>query len=176
MIIPFFKKLDSETRTQGLAVRKIENSFLYLGTGEPHKNHKRLIDAFCLFYDKYKIGVLTLSVDLEYPEIYNYILEKTKCQYPIHNLGYISHRKKVAEEYAKAQFLIFPSLKESLGLPLIESLEFKCKILAANYDYVKEVCIPSYEFNPLDSLEIYKAFEVACFEKKIARKYILYYE
>lgn len=167
IIIPFFKILNPETLIQGRIFQKEENSFLYMGTGEPHKNHKRLIDAFCLFYDKYKVGVLILSVDIEYSDTYKYIDEKIKRKYPIRNLGYIKERNKVAEEYAKAQFLIFPSLKESLGLPLIEALKFKCKILAANYNYVKEVCIPSYEFDPLDSLEIYKAFEVAYLNKNL---------
>ncbi len=167
LIIPFFKIFDSETVISHLTVQKEDRSFLYLGTGEPHKNHKRLIDAFCLFYDKHKLGVLTLSVDSRYSEVYDYINEKIKYNYPIHNLGYLDDKTKVAEEYAKAQFLIFPSLKESLGLPLIESLRFNCKILASNYSYVKEVCIPSYEFDPLDIVQIYKAFEVACFNSDL---------
>ena len=50
--------------------------------------------------------------------------------------------------YSKSQFLIFPSVIESFGLPLIESIEFNCKILASNLPYVEEIVSPSLVFDP----------------------------
>jgi glycosyltransferase involved in cell wall biosynthesis len=44
--------------------------------------------------------------------------------------------------------LIYPSVIESFGLPLIESIEFNCKIIASNLDYVKEIVKPSVVFDP----------------------------
>ena len=54
----------------------------------------------------------------------------------------------------KSEYLIFPSLKESFGLPLIEGAQTKCFILASNLDYVHEIVEVSDTFNPLDENDI----------------------
>ncbi|RMZ59324.1 glycosyltransferase [Chryseobacterium nematophagum] len=156
-VVPFFKLL---TPPDVNSVKE-PDTFLYLGTADPHKNHKRLIDAFCLFYDQYKKGVLIITVGNQYPQIYKYVENKIKKNYPIRNLGYINDKRKVALEYTRSKFVIFPSLKESFGLPLVESLQFNCKILAADLDYVKQVCHPSYQFDPRSTEQIFNAFEKA---------------
>ncbi|CAA7386205.1 glycosyltransferase [Chryseobacterium fistulae] len=158
-IVPFFKLLTPDILAPDVKSLKEPDTFLYLGTAEPHKNHKRLIDAFCLFYDRYKKGVLIITVGDQYPQIYKYVENKIKNNYPIRNLGYIKDRRKVALEYMRSKFVIFPSLKESFGLPLIESLQFDCKILAADLDYVQQVCRPSYQFDPRSTEQIFNAFE-----------------
>ena len=50
--------------------------------------------------------------------------------------------------YSQSKFLIYPSVVESFGLPLIESLEFNCKIIASQLPYVNEIVKPSLVFNP----------------------------
>ena len=50
--------------------------------------------------------------------------------------------------YSQSKFLIYPSVVESFGLPLIESLEFNCKIIASKLPYVNEIVKPSLVFNP----------------------------
>ena len=62
----------------------------------------------------------------------------------------------ISHIYSIADFLIFPSLNESLGLPLIEASFYKLPIIASNLDYVYEVCNPNITFNPLSEEDIYK--------------------
>ena len=54
----------------------------------------------------------------------------------------------INEIYKISDFLIFPSLNESLGLPLIEASLHKLPIIASNLDYVYEVCEPNLTFDP----------------------------
>ena len=56
--------------------------------------------------------------------------------------------------YEKNQNLIFPSLKESFGLPLIEATLKKLNVISSKLDYVNYVIEPSLSFNPLDIEDI----------------------
>ena len=59
-IIPFYKSFKKNEDIGN--IEKIPNSFLYVSNAYPNKNHLRLIDAFCNFYDKYKKGKLIVTV------------------------------------------------------------------------------------------------------------------
>ena len=74
----------------------------------------------------------------------------------IQNLGIIS-KEKLSNFYLESKFLIFPSLNESLGLPLIEAVNRDCFIIASDKEYVKEVVNPSIVFNPYSSDNISEA-------------------
>ena len=62
----------------------------------------------------------------------------------------------VNQIYKIADFLIFPSLNESLGLPLIEASFYNLPIISSNLDYVFDVCNPILTFNPYSGDDIYR--------------------
>ena len=156
-VIPFYKTIECHQDLHNSVFRE-PNSFLYVSLPTLHKNHRRLIEAFCLFYDRQKLGKLTVTVDDSNPEIYSLIEERIELGYPIENIGVIT-RDGLAEIYLKSEFLFYPSLRESFGLPLIEASKFGCKIVAADLDYVKNVCVPSLLFNPEEVESMSVAFE-----------------
>jgi glycosyltransferase involved in cell wall biosynthesis len=47
---------------------------------------------------------------------------------------------QVIEEYAECDALVFPSLEESYGLPLIEAMHLGLPIVAADLPYARELC------------------------------------
>ena len=59
--------------------------------------------------------------------------------------------------YGQSKYVIFPSLFESFGLPLIEGIASGCKIIAADLSYTYAVIRPSFTFNPFEVDEIKKA-------------------
>jgi glycosyltransferase involved in cell wall biosynthesis len=65
------------------------------------------------------------------------------------------------ELYFNCPYLIFPSIMESFGLPLIEAAESGMKVLASNLPYVYDVIIPSLTFGPLDKISIADAVSKA---------------
>ena len=147
---PQFKKLD-------LNIKREEGRFLYVSNANPHKNHIRLINAFCIFYDQNKKGKLVLTVSNDYPEVLELIANK-KNKYPIINLGFIDH-VSLQKEYLSSEYFVFPSLSESLGLGIVEAIESGCKIIAADLPYTYAACDPSCTFNPLDETSIANAFQ-----------------
>ncbi|WP_431243065.1 glycosyltransferase [Flavobacterium sp. P21] len=153
-ILPFypeFEKLD-------LKILRESNTYIYVSNANPHKNHERLISVFCDFYDQYKLGKLILTVNDSYPLVLKLIEEKVKHNYPIENIGFVD-RLTLYKKYLSSEFLIFPSLTESFGLGLIESIECGCKVICSNLQYSYEVCEPTLTFDPIDNKSIFNALE-----------------
>ena len=157
-IIPFYKSFKKNEDIGN--IEKIPNSFLYVSNAYPNKNHLRLIDAFCNFYDKYKKGKLIVTVSDNFTEVNIKIAQN----YPIENLGYVS-QEALVKYYKQSEFIIFPSTSESFGLGLIEGIEFNCKIIGANLPYTYVVCEPSIVFNPLSIESIEESFNYAVHNK-----------
>ncbi|WP_312135017.1 glycosyltransferase [Sphingobacterium sp.] len=152
-LMPFFPRMNKVENV----VRK-KNSYVFISKAPPHKNHVRLINAFCEFFDKHQIGELTITVDSAFPELIKMIEERVNLKYPIKNIGFID-RDKLSEVYQSNEYLIFPSLAESLGLGIAEAIECGCKVIGADLPYMYAVCKPSLVFNPLDEESILDAFE-----------------
>lgn len=153
-IKPFYPPLLAGTSS----FKKEPLTYLYVSTAAPHKNHAKLIESFCLFYDKHKKGKLRLTVGQEFAEIIYLIDEKVKLGYPIKNLGYLK-RNELLHYYQTSEYLIFPSLTESFGLGLVEGIENGCKVIAANLPYTFSVCNPSVVFDPYSVDSIVNGFE-----------------
>lgn len=154
-IIPFYPPLNKHENIQ-----RINQSYLYVSNPTPHKNHILLINAFCEFFDKFKRGKLTVTVDDSNINVLNLIKEKQKGGYPINNIGFVE-RGKLEKEYYQSEFLIFPSLAESFGLGIVEAIDCGCKVLGADLPYMHEACIPSLVFNPMDKESIIQCLSLS---------------
>ena len=142
LLIPFYPP-----SSESCFEERIKNSFLYVSSGAPHKNHIRLLHAFAKYYDKQKLGCLHLTVGSECIELCSLITSLQKQDYPIINHGFIE-RASVVKLYRSTEFLVYPSLSESFGLGIIEGIENGCKILGADRPYLYAVCGPSLVFDP----------------------------
>ncbi|WP_300672940.1 glycosyltransferase [Soonwooa sp.] len=154
--IPFYPPLS----IQDLYVQREKNTFIFVSNATPNKNHIRLINSFCKFYDKFGIGRLTLTVSDSFPEVKGIIEDRQKQGYPIENLGFIT-RHDLCLYYRKSEYLIFPSLAESFGLGIVEAIENGCKVIGADLGYMYEACEPSLVFNPTEEQSIYDSFCIA---------------
>lgn len=143
--LPFYEPINPESRS----IEKIKGQYIYVSLGLPYKNHKRLIEAFCEFYDKFKFGKLIVTLPNEYHEVLSVIQQKTQSGYPIENVGYVD-RKKVQQLLLESEYHIYPSLTESLGLGILESIDCGCKVIGADLPYMHEVCEPSVVFDPFN--------------------------
>ncbi|MDP1725480.1 MAG: glycosyltransferase [Bacteroidota bacterium] len=152
-IIPFFPSFNTITN-----ITRRKHTYIYVSTASPHKNHIRLIAAFCKFYDKYKIGELILTISDDYKKIIRLINLKNDMGYPIKNIGYVT-RENLVEFYQSSEFSIYPSLAESFGLGIVEAIENGCNIIGADLPYTYSICKPSIIFNPSDVNSIFLALE-----------------
>ena len=143
-----------------VSLPKIPHTYLYVSNANPHKNHHRLIEAFSEFYQKYRTGVLTVTVSDDFPEVVNIIQTKQAQGIPINNIGFVP-RENLQKLYLKTDFLIYPSLAESFGLGLVEAIEQGCKVIGADLSYTYAVCEPSLTFNPMQTESIVKALTLS---------------
>lgn len=135
-----------------------EYVFLYIASGEPHKNHRQLFAAWCLLAEEGLFPSLCVTLDVfRFASLYNE-LESMKKKYAIkvRNTGELPHREALAL-YPKATAVIYPSTFESFGLPLIEARQAGLPILAAEMDYVRDVLDPEQSFDPGSPLSIARA-------------------
>ncbi|OXB05326.1 hypothetical protein B0A81_15360 [Flavobacterium plurextorum] len=158
IVLPFYPPLRLKNEMEDKL--KQLNTYLYVSNAQENKNHLRLIEGFCKFYDKHHKGKLILTVSEKYSDIFGLIQEKITNNYPIENLGFIE-REKLIEIYQKSEYVIFPSLAESFGLGIIEGIELGCNVIASDLPYTYAVCEPSIVFDPDDINSIFLALEVS---------------
>ena len=134
--------------------------FLYVASGEPHKNHQRLIEALCLLAEDGLFPSLKLTLDKKkFSSLCSWIDQKINC----HGLNIVnagnSSRGEVELFYSQSGALIFPSTFESFGLPLVEARQAGLPILASELDYVRDVVDPEHTFDPESSVSIARAIK-----------------
>ena len=132
--------------------------FLYVASGDAHKNHAALLEAWRLLAEAGFKPSLALTVEpLRYPSILAEILRvANEYSLSIVNLGQLS-ADEVADLYQSSSALIYPSKTESFGLPLIEAAQYKLPILASELDYVRDVVVPVETFDPSSAVSIARA-------------------
>jgi len=135
-----------------------EFDFLYVASGEPHKNQRNLILAWQLLAEDGLRPVLCLTIDHDAgKELMAWIDGmKTRHDLRINNVSSAS-QTEIDALYGRAKALIYPSRCESLGLPLIEARNAGLPILASELDYVRDVIDPEQGFDPESPVSIARA-------------------
>lgn len=137
-----------------------ECRFFYVASGEPHKNHKLLIKAWCNLAEQGLFPILFLTLD---QSRFSELCKEVECvrqQYSLNitNLDNLSHSEILAF-YKKVDALIYPSTFESFGLPLIEARQAGLPILAPELDYVRDLIDPEQTFDPNSATSIARAVQ-----------------
>ncbi len=150
-VMPFYDFKTIEFYKDKHKENKIKYDFIYIGLPSNHKNHIILIEALKLIP---KDIFFTMAMTI--PEYEVELLNKIKdlnTNVKIINLGLLSYQATL-ENFSLSKCLIFPSLKETFGLPLIEAQIIGLDILASNLDYVYDVIDPTDTFNPYETNDI----------------------
>jgi glycosyltransferase involved in cell wall biosynthesis len=130
--------------------------FVYIASADPHKNHHKLLEAWCLLAEQ---GIRpSLALTVPSGSSLCTLIEQLTLQWQLNvsNLGQLTP-VEVSALYDQAAALIYPSTTESLGLPLIEANERNLPIIAAELDYVRDVVKPVETFNPDSHVSIARA-------------------
>jgi glycosyltransferase involved in cell wall biosynthesis len=127
-----------------------------------HKNHKALLEGFWRFREKFpgsdlKIvctGALDDRRSVFYAEV-----EKLRLQQYIVTPGFLPDRE-IGFLYRGARGLIFPSLYEGFGIPLLEAMQAGIPIACSNVTSLPEIGGGAvFYFNPENISEITQAIE-----------------
>jgi glycosyltransferase involved in cell wall biosynthesis len=132
--------------------------FLYVATGDPHKNHLNLLEAwkFLAAEGLYPSLCLTISAS-DHPELFR-IIEQSKIEYKL-DIHHVPARSwpDMQRLYGQSRALVYPSRLESFGLPLVEARQAGLSIIAAELDYVRDLIDPEETFDPESPLSIARA-------------------
>lgn len=132
--------------------------FIYIASDEPHKNHKNLLQAWRHLSKENIFPSLLLitskdtwisPVSKSYNKEFN--TQITVLEDP--------NREAVLESLNKSKSLVFPSLFESYGLPLIEAQRIGLEIIASELDYVRDIIEPDQSFDPNSYISISRAIK-----------------
>jgi glycosyltransferase involved in cell wall biosynthesis len=159
-ILPFMLKSSGYKRNvaRKQVVKRESYKFLYVASGEPHKNHRRLMEAWRLLAEEGLFPTLNLTLDVTLFSALCCEIEEI-CQLhrlKVTNMGLLSHVDVLAL-YKDMDALIYPSTFESFGLPLIEAIQAGLPVLASELDYVRDVMDPEQSFDPLSATSIARA-------------------
>ncbi|MBT3981910.1 MAG: glycosyltransferase [Bacteriovoracaceae bacterium] len=133
--------------------------FCYIASGEKHKNHVNLLKAWKLLKSQYGITPeLKLVLNkASYPDLCLWTEQFAKDNGLCVELISSLERNKLVDFLSGSKALVFPSLFESFGLPMIEAENLGVPILASDRDYVFDVITPAGVFDPLQPSSIARA-------------------
>jgi glycosyltransferase involved in cell wall biosynthesis len=108
---------------------------LFLGTIEPKKNIRRLIEAYISLNSEIPLVIAGKKGWLWEDEL----LPADKFKNKILFLNYLPS-EDMSYLYSGALFFIFPSLYEGFGLPPLEAMSFGCPVITSRIASLPEVC------------------------------------
>jgi glycosyltransferase involved in cell wall biosynthesis len=120
-----------------LKVKSLRPFFYFPAKLWPHKNHAILLQAFALFRSSspaHERFSLVLTGD---PTGW-YAFEAAYDTSRVSHLGYIA-RKSMPLLYRNASALVFPSLFEGFGMPVLEAFRFECPVVCSRSASLPEV-------------------------------------
>ncbi len=134
-----------------------DRPFLYVASGERHKNHRTLVQAWSRLAAEGIFPRLQLTLDqARFPLLSQWIEEQVRHHGLLVEVN-AATREDVPELYRKARALVYPSGFESFGLPLIEARQAGLPVLAPELDYVRDVLDPDESFDANSARSIARA-------------------
>ncbi|OUL35213.1 mannosyltransferase [Nostoc sp. T09] len=137
-----------------------QNYFLYLGRHNPHKNLERLITAFAALPNKYDYELwLAGPTDPRYTPNLKVQVQELGITNQVRFLDYVSYNE-LPKIINSAIALVFPSLWEGFGLPVLEAMACGTPVITSNISSLPEVAgDAAILINPYNPGEITEAIQ-----------------
>jgi glycosyltransferase involved in cell wall biosynthesis len=147
----------------------VQNYFLAIGPTYPHKNFELLIDAHsgldAAIREKYPLVIAGGKKDY-LAVLKKYIADKKAVNH-IYFIGYVPI-SLMPSLYKEAFALVFPSLYEGFGFPLLEAMASGCPVLASEVSSIPEVCAKAVlYFDPYNTQSLKIQLERIITDKKL---------
>ena len=139
---PQFQLIDDHDKLESIRSRYgLNKPFIYFPAATwPHKNHKRLLAALKLMKERYRFdGQLVLSgITMQANNEVLAEIGRLGLQDDVTMLGYLPH-EDLPYLYNLARVMVFPSLFEGFGIPLVEAMACGCPVACSNVTSIPEV-------------------------------------
>ncbi|MCZ4224378.1 glycosyltransferase family 4 protein [Pedobacter rhodius] len=151
---------------------------LYLGSVKPHKNLKRLLEAYEQLNSTVKEAnkvVIVGKVDgfiTGDPKLISYIRENPSLKENVVFTGFIEDVDMDAI-YSNANIFVFPSLYEGFGLPPLEAMLNECPVTTSSIPSLKEVCgNAAMYFDPSNIEDIKQKIESFIMDEDLKQQFV----
>lgn len=133
--------INPETEKHIYKTYGVSDYILAVGPTYPHKNFELLIGAYkSLAEDIRKKYPLVIAGGLkDYITKLKKIVATANLEHQVHFTGYVPAELMPAL-YKEAAFMVFPSLYEGFGFPLLEAMACGCPVICSNTSSMPEVC------------------------------------
>jgi glycosyltransferase involved in cell wall biosynthesis len=134
--------------------------FIYYGGSDPHKNLDVIFNSLNLLQEKVKRNARFMFVGLDVESSIKRKFDNSFESANILFLGYLDNDKLI-ETLQGADCLIFPSIKEGFGLPIVEGMAVGLTVLAANTTTGRELLNNNADFlfDPYDPYDLARRIE-----------------
>ncbi|MEN3045609.1 MAG: glycosyltransferase family 1 protein [Candidatus Hydrothermales bacterium] len=171
-VIPAFSSLLLDNKKEKGREKKTPDFpyFLFVGTLEPRKNVERIIEAFLKASCKIKENVKLILIGqkgFKSESICKKIEENKEKIIWLNNVK----NEELSNFYEKAIALIYPSLYEGFGLPVLEAFKFNIPVITSNLSSLPEIASTgSILVNPYSTYEVEKAILDIYYENNLREK------
>jgi len=128
----------------------------------PHKNHQTLLDAYEMYVSRNPDREMDLVFTGALDDAQRELKEKVRSmglKGRVHFLGYLPEEKMLAV-WKSCSFMVFPSLYEGFGIPVLEAMQFGKPVLCSNVTSLPEVAgDAALYFDPREPDEIVRCLE-----------------
>lgn len=140
-----------------------EKLILSVGTIQPRKNYRLMLDAFLRCYDDWRwiiVGGISSNFRTD-----NALIHELKSHPRIHILTNIPE-EELNRLYSKASLLLSASMYEGCNLPVLEAIQHGCPVLISNIPVHRELYTGQADF-----FEIYQSDAAAALAERINTNY-----
>lgn len=145
---------------------------LYHGGIAERKNILKLLEAFCLFVEKRRGWKLCITGngDPFLLQILKSKAEELRISKEVVFLGWIEKESDLTNLVRNASLVVYPSLDEGLGLPVVEAMASRTPVASSNLPPIIEFCsdVPFF-FDPHSATDIFKKMIFATTKKNKRR-------
>jgi len=135
-----FKRVNNESLLRNFKGKyRIEKPyFLYIGRRLLYKNVINLLKAFSLLPQRENFQLLLIGGEKEFSPLEVDIINRLKINDDVKHIKEMSEADLISA-YNSAVALVFPSLYEGFGLPILEAMACGCPVLCSNASSMPEV-------------------------------------
>ena len=151
LVLPFFRPV-SYLKKQNIK----RAGYIYVANYIKEKNHETLIHAWNKLSELGFNLTLHLTLSKIPPNLEELMKESIKSGTPIQNHGFVQ-KTELEKLYLKSKATVYPSINESLGLGIVEALQYGCDVIGSNLPFIHTICKPSAVFAPLEVDSIVKS-------------------
>lgn len=171
---PKFRKIEDENSLNEIKKKyNLPSEFIFfLGNKAPKKNMKRVLEAYSKYVENEQNPVKIVIAESSEEDILKVLPELNKNEV-IKNViltGYVKH-DELPYIYNLASVFLYPSLRESFGIPIIEAMACGTPVVTANTSAMPEVAgDAAILVDPFDTNSIKEGFEKILTDKELSNQ------